>query len=263
MRAVIRCLTGKIDFSIPLLIVTCVFLVQVTFVGATNVISSLAVQERLERALSDFVGQQITIESIQSTASPELLEVRIAEGPVMYATTDGEFLLLNGDLMQVTLSGLYNHSEERRVVERLNLLNELDVGEMIVFSPDGESRDYITVFTDVTCGYCRKLHREINDFNRRGIEVRYLAYPRGGVNSAGAKQLVTAWCARNPQTVLTRLKSGVEVPMNECDENPIATHYALGNKLGVRGTPAILTSAGQMIPGYQPAESIAEVLGLD
>ena len=182
---------------------------------------------------------------------------------VLYATRDGNFLLLNGDLLKVTSSSVSNLSEERRITDRLALIGDLDTNDMIVFSPLEPPKAHITVFTDITCGFCRKLHLEMDDFNRRGIEVRYLAFPRGGMASQGAKQLATAWCARNREATLTSLKSGVEMPLNDCEGNPVAEHYALGNRLGVRGTPAIVTSDGQMIPGYRSASDIASLLGIE
>ena len=119
------------------------------------------------------------------------------------------------------------------------------------------------MFTDVSCGYCRKLHREIDELNNLGIEVRYLAYPRNGMESEGARQLETAWCSDNRQEALTKLKSGVTVPSISCNRELIAEQFELGGKMGVRGTPAILTSDGRLIPGYQPAASLAKVLGLN
>jgi thiol:disulfide interchange protein DsbC len=134
---------------------------------------------------------------------------------------------------------------------------------MIVFSPEGEPRAHITVFTDVTCFYCQKLHKEVPELNKKGVEVRYLAYPRAGVGSAGFKQLASAWCADNPQETLTLLKSKKSVPENVCADNPIAAQYQLGQELGVRGTPAIVTEDGQMIPGYQSADELMVTLGLN
>ena len=217
----------------------------------------------LESGLSIMVGSSITIDRIAATESDQLIEVSIKDGPVLYATRSGEFLLLNGDLLRVTNTEVANLTETRRVADRLSMIGALDLDEMIVFSPAEPAKDFITVFTDITCGYCRKLHQEMDDLNRRGIEVRYLAYPRGGMSSQGAKQLATAWCSRNREATLTSLKSGVEMPLNECEGNPIAEHYALGNRLGVRGTPAIVTSNGQMIPGYQSAADIASLLGIE
>ena len=220
-------------------------------------------KSRLEAGLSAMVGSAISIDSIAATESPDLIEVTIADGPVLYATRTGEFLLLNGDLLKVSSSSVLNLTEERRVSDRLSLISALDTDDMIVFSPVDPAKAVITVFTDITCGFCRKLHLEMDEFNRRGIEVRYLAFPRGGMTSQGAKQLATAWCARNREATLTSLKSGVEMPLNECEGNPVAEHYALGNRLGVRGTPAIVTSDGQLIPGYRSASDMAGLVGIE
>jgi len=99
--------------------------------------------------------------------------------------------------------------------------------------------------------------------NRRGVEVRYLAYPRSGVGSDGFRQLATAWCASNPRETLTRMKNREAVADNVCAGNPVAWQYELGQEMGVRGTPAIVTADGQMIPGYRPVDDLLSVMGLD
>lgn len=220
-------------------------------------------RQRLESGLSAMVGSAISIDRVEETPSKDLIEIAITDGPVLYATRDGRFLLLNGDLLAVSEKSISNWTEERRTKERVELIASVDIDDMIVFSPAEPAKGYVNVFTDITCGYCRKLHLEMDDLNRRGVEVRYLAFPRGGLESDGARQLATAWCSRNRASTLTSLKSGVEMPINECKGNPIAEHYALGNRLGVRGTPAIVTSDGQLIPGYRPAADIAALLGID
>lgn len=220
-------------------------------------------RQRLESGLSAMVGSAISIDRVEETPSKDLIEIAITDGPVLYATRDGRFLLLNGDLLAVSEKSISNWTEERRTKERVELIASVDIDDMIVFSPAEPAKGYVNVFTDITCGYCRKLHLEMDDLNRRGVEVRYLAFPRGGLESDGARQLATAWCSRNRASTLTSLKSGVEMPINECEGNPIAEHYALGNRLGVRGTPAIVTSDGQLIPGYRPAADIAALLGID
>jgi thiol:disulfide interchange protein DsbC len=95
------------------------------------------------------------------------------------------------------------------------------------------------------------------------VEVRYLAYPRAGVDSPGYRQLVGAWCAENPQETLTRMKNKESVPSKQCDDNPVAAQYQLGQQVGVRGTPAMVTETGQMIPGYQSADQLMVTLGLN
>ena len=220
-------------------------------------------RQRLEAGLSAMVGSPISIDRVEETPSSDLIEVAITDGPVLYATRDGRFLLLNGDLLAVSETSVSNWTEQRRTKERVELISAVDIDDMIVFSPAEPAKGYINVFTDITCGYCRKLHLEMDDLNRRGVEVRYLAFPRGGLESDGARKLATAWCSRNRESTLTSLKAGVEMPINDCAGNPISEHYALGNRLGVRGTPAIVTSDGQLIPGYRPAADIAALLGVE
>ena len=220
-------------------------------------------KEKMAAALTGFAGQPIGIESVQSSPAPGIAEVQIENGPLIYATEDGDYFFLNGDLHQTSATGAINLTEERRAVTRKEQLATIPVNDMVVFSPEGETRDYIAVFTDVTCFYCQKLHREVDQLNAKGIEVRYLAFPRGGVDSEGAQKLATAWCAEDQQTTLTELKAGVELPVNDCADNPVAAQYQLGQDMGVSGTPAIITSSGLMVPGYRPADDLAALLGLD
>lgn len=220
-------------------------------------------EKRMAAALSGFAGQPIAIESITPSPAPGISEVQIENGPMLYATDDGAYFFLNGDLHRADGADAINLTEERRSVGRREQMATVSVDDMVVFSPEGETLDYVSVFTDVTCFYCQKLHREVDQLNAKGIEVRYLAFPRGGIDSDGAKKLATAWCAEDQQTTLTELKAGVELPLNECADNPIAAQYQLGKDLGVSGTPAIVTSTGLMIPGYRPASDLAALLGLE
>jgi len=220
-------------------------------------------EKRMATALSGYAGQPIAIESIKPSPAPGISEVQIENGPMLYATDDGAYFFLNGDLHRADGADAINLTEERRSVGRREQMATVSVDDMVVFSPEGETLDYVSVFTDVTCFYCQKLHREVDQLNAKGIEVRYLAFPRGGIDSEGAKKLATAWCAEDQQTTLTELKAGVELPLNECADNPIAAQYQLGKDLGVSGTPAIVTSTGLMIPGYRPASDLAALLGLE
>ena len=225
--------------------------------------SAQEIEDRMGAALSAFAGQPIGIESVRPSPAPGIVEVQVINGPLLYATDDGGYFFLNGDLHQVSVSGAVNLTEERRSLARKEQLAAVSLEDMVVFSPKGETRDYVSVFTDVTCFYCQKLHREVDQLNAKGVEVRYLAFPRGGINSDGAKKLATAWCANDQQTTLTELKAGMDLPVNDCADNPIAAQYQLGQEMGVSGTPAIITSSGMMIPGYRPAADLIVALGLD
>ena len=214
------------------------------------------------RAALEVPGMGLKVASVETSELPGLFQVQFTNGPMVYATAGGEFFVL-GDLYSVGQDGFVNLAEKRRDGERVEKLAAVAKEDMIIFSPEGETRAHISVFTDVTCFYCQKLHQEVPELNKRGVEVRYLAYPRAGVGSPGYNKLASAWCADNPQDILTRLKNKENVPEKLCKDNPIADQYQLGQELGVRGTPAMVTEDGQMIPGYQSADDLMVTLGLN
>ena len=239
-------------------------LLSVSMLLALSVTASAdSLREKMTTTLSDFAGQPIDIEYARPSPAPGISEVQIENGPLIYATDDGAYFFLNGDLHQANAMGAVNLTETRRSAARQQQLATVSVDDMVVFAPEGPSRAHITVFTDVTCFYCQKLHREVDQLNAQGVEVRYLAFPRSGIESEGAEKLATAWCADDQQTALTELKAGVELPVNMCEDNPIAAQYELGKEMGVSGTPAIVMSSGELIPGYRPAAALVALLGLD
>jgi len=217
---------------------------------------------KLTDTLSKNAGIDVPVESISATEAQGLLEVVLENGLTLYVDETASHFIV-GDLYAIRDTDLVNLTEQKRETNRKALIDSVNIEDMIVFSPEGDIRDYIMVFTDVTCFYCQKLHKEVDALNKAGIEVRYLAYPRAGVDSDGAKKLSTAWCAKDRQDTLTKLKAGAVLPVNACDDSPVSAQYALGSRLGVRGTPAIITSSGEMIPGYKSADQLERVLGLN
>jgi thiol:disulfide interchange protein DsbC len=229
------------------------------------VVAAEPADEEVAAALRKTLNQPemgLAVQSIKTSEIPGLYEVQFANGPLVYSTAKGDYFIV-GDLYSVGPDGFVNLGEQRRDGERKELIAAIDKDDMIIFSPQGEPRAHVTVFTDVTCFYCQKLHQEVPELNKRGVEVRYLAYPRAGVGSDGYKQLVNAWCADNPQDALTKLKNRESVPTKTCEENPVADQYRLGQEVGVRGTPAMVTADGKMIPGYQSADDLMVSLGLN
>lgn len=214
------------------------------------------------RAALEVPDVGLKVISAETSQIPGIVEVQLNDGPLVYSTLKGDYFIV-GDLYSVGPQGYVNLAEQRRDGERVKQLAEVAQDDMIIFSPEGKPRAFISVFTDVTCFYCQKLHKEVPQLNKNGVEVRYLAYPRAGVASPGFNQLASAWCADNPQETLTKLKNKEAVPENVCKDNPIAGQYQLGQEMGVRGTPAIITQSGQMIPGYQSADELMVTLGLN
>lgn len=214
------------------------------------------------RAALDSPSMGLKVDTVETSVVPGLYEVQFTSGPVVYATASGDYMIL-GDLFSVGEDGYTNLTEKRRDGQRLEKLAQVDEKDMIIFSPEGEPRARMTVFTDVSCFYCQKLHKEVPELNKRGVEVRYLAYPRSGTGSAGYTQLVTAWCSDNRQEALTRLKNKESMPDKTCADNPVQAQYELGQQLGVRGTPALVTEEGALIPGYQSVDQLMVTLGLE
>ena len=201
----------------------------------------------------------IPIEAVVAIDIPGMYAIELSGGTTLYGTADGQHFF-SGDLFAVQ-DDLVNLSEQRRDKKRQQLMAQQSLEDMIVFPAVGEPRGYIQVFTDVDCGYCRKLHNEMVQINELGIEVRYLAYPRAGVDSDTHDKMVSAWCAKDRQSAITRLKAGASVPTKTC-QNAISDHYGLGQQLGISGTPAIVLADGRLLPGYLPAERLAAaVLG--
>ena len=201
----------------------------------------------------------IPIEAVVAIDIPGMYAIELSGGTTLYGTADGQHFF-SGDLFAVQ-DDLVNLSEQRRDKKRRQLMAQQSLEDMIVFPAVGEPRGYIQVFTDVDCGYCRKLHNEMPQINELGIEVRYLAYPRAGVDSDTHDKMVSAWCAKDRQSAITQLKAGASVPAKTC-QNAISDHYGLGQQLGISGTPAIVLADGRLLPGYLPAERLAAaVLG--
>ena len=240
--------------------VVAVISVLASIYAATVAAVEPAVESALKAALEK-PDAGMLVESISDTDMPELFQVKFVNGPTVIAHRSGQFFVL-GDLFRVLDDGYMNLSELARNEVRAKQIASVKKSDTIVFAPEGETRAVISIFTDNTCFYCRKLHQEVPQLNAFGIEVRYLAYPRSGLNSPSYRQLVTAWCAQDQQQTLTTLKSDEEVAIDTCSPNPVAEQFQLGQDMGVRGTPAIILESGEMIPGYKPAQDIAQLLGL-
>jgi thiol:disulfide interchange protein DsbC len=190
---------------------------------------------------------------------PGMVLIELVGGTQLYATADGRYLI-SGDLYEMG-EKLVNVGEQARDARRRELIAGVPLSDMVVFPATTERRAVLTVFTDVDCGYCRKFHKEVPTLNKMGVEVRYLAYPRAGIGSASYNKLVTAWCSKDREDAITRMKRGEELPPKTCD-NPVAREYELGHLAGLQGTPAIVLEDGQMLPGYMPARELGQLLGI-
>ncbi|MFT5722351.1 MAG: thiol:disulfide interchange protein DsbC [Motiliproteus sp.] len=219
------------------------------------------VTEAMEQAITQNlrgVNQAIQIRSITPSPIEGLYEVKIDTGELLFSSADGQHFVV-GKLFEVQGQHLVNLSEERLKGARAETLKGLNKDDMIIFSPEGEVKSVVYAFTDTDCGYCQKLHSEMADYNQAGIEIRYLAFPRAGLQSPTYREMVSVWCAEDRKAAMTIAKTGRTVQRNDCD-NPIADQYALGVAFGVTGTPALVFTDGTLLPGYMPAAKLTVAL---
>jgi thiol:disulfide interchange protein DsbC len=214
-------------------------------------------EENIRSSLQKVVPD-VEIDSITKAPVDGLYEVMVGT-QLMYVTGDGRYFI---DGRIVDLKTREDLTEPRLSQARLKLLNDVGDAQMVVFEPAKPAKHTVTVFTDIECGYCRKLHSQIADYGDEGIRVRYLFYPRAGKGSPAYKEAVSVWCAGDEgqrRDAMTAAKAGKTIQEKTCD-NPVETHMALGEQLGLRGTPAIVTDSGEMIPGYVEPKRLAAQL---
>ena len=189
-------------------------------------------------------------EEIRETPVDGWYEIMLGS-QVAYISDDAKYVM-RGDLIELATN--YNYTEARRNDARLDVLAQLPDEDAIVFAPE-KVKHSITVFTDVDCGYCRKLHSEMEQLNGLGVEVKYLFFPRAGPGSRSWNTATSVWCADDRNGAMTTAKAGQAVQPKSCDTS-IQTQYDMGRMVGLRGTPAIVTDTGELISGYLPANQL-------
>lgn len=202
---------------------------------------------------------QAKIDAIEPAPLPGYRQV-IVGSQMVYVSDDGKYLL-QGTLFDSKAKA--DLTAGRLALENSRKVNAVPADQRIVFAPAGKPKYKITVFTDIDCGYCRKLHSEIAEINKRGIEVDYLFFPRSGPNTPSFDKAVSVWCAKDRPAAFTAAKAGVEPAPLKCP-NPVGEQYALGNQIGVNGTPTILAPDGSKLGGYLPPDQLlARLQALD
>ncbi|MBM1142945.1 DsbC family protein [Alcanivorax sp. ZXX171] len=203
------------------------------------------------------------VTAINPSPADNLVEVELNGREIVYASKDGQ-LIFTGDVIQMRDGDVVNLKEERYQKVRREGLAEMDKDAMITYAAKGDEKAEIYAFTDITCGYCRKLHRHIEDYTQAGITVHYLAFPRGGPTSQAAKDMRHIWCDADPRQALTAAKLNDKVSDAELADcaDAVDREYQMGLDFGVRGTPAIYTAEGAQLGGYVTPEQLNQRLGL-
>jgi thiol:disulfide interchange protein DsbC len=198
---------------------------------------------------------EITVDDVKLSPLPGIYQIPMG-ADTAYVSADGRYIIA-GDLYEIDTRT--NVTEQGRSAARIKLLGKLDERDMIVFSPK-VVKHTITVFTDVECGYCRKLHSQIDQLTQLGVKIRYAAYPRAGPGTDDWHKMEAVWCSKDRQSAITQAKLGQIVKSASCGATPVGKQFQLGEDLGVRGTPAIFTTAGEYIGGYLPPADLVKQL---
>jgi len=213
--------------------------------------------------LADRAADEAAIRKALGSIEPDIIApapiaglYEVVVGPrVVYVSADGRYML-QGELIDVQSRKSLTEPRRREAIQAL--LDSVSEDDMIIFKPE-KVKHVVTVFTDIDCGYCRKLHSEIDEYLAEGIEVRYMMFPRAGVGSDSYKKAVAVFCSEDRNSALTNAKNGKALDMKSCD-NPVGKHMDLVRQLGARGTPFIIFEDGRTQPGYVPAKQLTRLL---
>ena len=217
--------------------------------GGSAVADQNAIKIAVERA---YPG--LKVDAVKPSEVKGLYEVFI--GPQLYyVSADGRYLL-QGKLRD--LKTKKDLTEPKVARARADALNKVGTDKMIIFKSE-KPKHVVSVFTDIDCGYCRKLHAEMDEYLERGITVQYLFFPRAGKDSESYNKAVSVWCSDDRNKALTAAKRGQPLEAKTC-KNPVLEHMALSSAFGARGTPMIVFGDGNTWPGYLPADKLAKLL---
>ena len=218
---------------------------------------SAEVEADVDAEIAHLKEKYANVDEVRTTPVEGLYELRFGYR-LAYVDASGQFGFLgSGDLQDVATGE--NLSEIRRLEVRSELMADLDEWDTLDFMPDGAEHELL-VFTDVDCGYCRRLHQQMAEYHKLGIGVRYVAFPRSGPDTDTWTTMQSIWCAEDRSGAMTRAKTGGFVPEQRCDSVSVERHYELGRQIGLSGTPALLTPGGELIPGYVPPMRLAAIL---
>ena len=221
---------------------------------STNVFADEAKDVAVIRAALSAVSPQAKADSIKPSVLPGMYEATF--GPqVIYVSSDGRYMF-EGDLYDI--KNRVNLTEVNRQDGRVQIMKDIDPKTMIIYKAENP-KHVLNVFTDIDCGYCRKLHSQIAEYNKLGIEIRYLSYPRSGIDTPSYYKAVNVWCSDDRQTAITEAKAGKELPKKSCD-NPVKEHMAAARAVGVTGTPSLILENGRMLPGYVEPKRLLQML---
>ena len=214
-------------------------------------------EENLKNKIAKILPQGLPINFIETSLLPDFYVVNVANNQILYVSKSFEFVLA-GEVIQLKEGKITSLNDKYQTKLVKNILSTINSKESINFISNKEKYK-LTIFTDISCGYCRLLHSEIDSYLKEGLTINYLAFPRDGLNGSVYKDMMSAWCSKNPKQSLTKLKNGEEIEELQCN-NPVSDHFRKGSLLGITGTPTIILEDGRKFSGYIPANELIKII---
>jgi thiol:disulfide interchange protein DsbC len=204
------------------------------------------------------LNPRVSVDKVGPAPIPGFREA-IVQGQVVYVSDDGKYMFLPGSQGALyDVSAKKDLSEQSLASMRKDLLKKIPVSERIVFAP-AHPKYTVSIFTDVECGYCRKFHSEIAEYNKQGIAVQYMAFPRMGLGSPDHEKMISVWCSADRRKALTDAKNERPIPAKDC-KNTVSMQYDIGQRAGLTGTPMIIAEDGTTVGGYLPPQQLRAAL---
>lgn len=230
-----------------------IFLLIITLAASANSSAESVIAEKAKALMPN-----MPIDSVTPSKVPGLYTVA-SGGNVLYMTENGN-TVIQGEMFDVTnKDDIVNLTTETRKIGIKRLVSSLKPADLIIF-PAAQEKTYITVFTDIDCGYCHALQKEVAELNAAGITVRYAAFPRTEKGTPSYDKAVSVWCAKDRKAAYANAMAGGTITPMTCKDNPVDREKAMGEALGIAGTPAIIFQNGRLTPGYLPAKQMIEAV---
>lgn len=226
--------------------------------GEASTLTERNAQQRFIKTLQanfDKAGLKAKIINVKATEIPNWFWVTLDGFPAVLASSDGKYIF-QGDMIRLGESAIHNVSEDLQASDNKAEFAKLKKEDLIVYPAKGKTKHVVYVFTDSSCPYCHKLHEHMDEINSKGIEVRYIAWPRG---EQFFPTMQSIWCSEDRKAAFSSAVAGLPVVAAECT-NPVMAQYQLGSKIGVNGTPAIYSEDGRYLAGYIEPDALLQRL---
>jgi thiol:disulfide interchange protein DsbC len=188
--------------------------------------------------------------SVKPTPYFGLFEVRVSEG-------GEEAILYTDEKVTYLIDGVVRDARNFK-----DLTNEIKFGDLPLGQAfklvRGKGSRQLAYFSDPRCGYCRRLDQELQKVD--DVTVHVFLIPIIAPDSAAVSKAV--WCAPDRSKAwLELMLNKVEPPAPKANcETPIDKNLALSKKYRINGTPTLVFTDGQRIPGVMKAAQLSKTL---